>query len=62
MDTTCVCINPAPGLVHGFEGYQRKQGGVQLGGPGFDLYKIFVYFEAVVHESTILSPPRPTSG
>jgi len=24
------------------------------------LYKIFVYFEAVVHESTILSPPRPT--
>ena len=25
-----------------------------------DLHKIFVYFEAVVHESTILSPPpRP---
>jgi len=23
------------------------------------LNKIFVYFEAVVHESTILSPPRP---
>jgi len=24
------------------------------------LYKIFVYFEAVVHESTILSSPPPT--
>jgi len=24
-----------------------------------DLYKIFVYFGAVVHKSTILSPPRP---
>ena len=27
---------------------------------GVGLYKIFVYFEAVVHESTILSPPPPT--
>jgi len=26
----------------------------------FGLYKIFVYFEAVVHESTILSFPPPT--
>jgi len=23
------------------------------------LYKLFVYFEAVVHESTIISPPPP---
>jgi len=25
-----------------------------------DIYKIFVYFEAIVHESTILSFPPPT--
>jgi len=25
------------------------------------LYKIFFYFEAVVHESTILSSPRPSA-
>ena len=28
--------------------------------PGFGLYKIFVYFGAIVHESTILSFPPPT--
>jgi len=29
-------------------------------GEGVGLYKIFVYFEAVVNESTILSFPPPT--
>jgi len=29
-------------------------------GSRFVLYKIFVYFEAAVHQSAILSPPAPT--
>jgi len=29
---------------------------------GVGLYKIFVYFEAVVHESKIISPPRPPAS
>jgi len=31
-----------------------------VGHPHLSLYKIFVYFEAVVHESAILSFPPPT--
>ena len=34
--------------------------GGMLQATAFGLYKIFVYFEAVVHESTILSFPPPT--
>jgi len=39
---------------------KNRTPGVELLAPQLGLYKIFVYFEAVEHESTILSPPpRP---